>query len=262
MVARRRSAPSYTASRVPPRVAVPTVQILSDLHFEFHKDSGLSFIKSLNASGVDVLIAAGDISICSRLEEALALLCEHYPHVVFVAGNHEYYRSSPREVAKVRARCEKRLVNLHWLERETTTVDGVRLVGTTLWFPDDPLSYGARSGLADFHLIRDFVPWVFDENKAAVRFLQKTVKEEDVVVTHYLPSQRSVHPQYKGHPLNPFFVCDVENVIKNNQPRLWVHGHGHTSVRYLIGNTDVCSNPLGYPHEQNLYFNERLMIVL
>ena len=32
------------------------IQLLSDLHFEFHRDNGRSFVESLDPDGVDVLV--------------------------------------------------------------------------------------------------------------------------------------------------------------------------------------------------------------
>ena len=37
------------------------VQLLSDLHLEMHRDDGRSFLASLDPSGVDLLIVAGDV---------------------------------------------------------------------------------------------------------------------------------------------------------------------------------------------------------
>jgi len=70
-----------------------------------------------------------------------------------------------------------------------------------------------------------------------------------VVITHYLPARASVHPQYKGSVLNPFFLCDMEELIQAKEPALWFHGHTHTSVDTLVGETRVVCNPLGYGQE-------------
>lgn len=80
----------------------------------------------------------------------------------------------------------------------------------------------------------------------------------------------SVAPEYKGSALNPFFVCDVEHVIRRNRPKLWIHGHTHTSCDYWIDHpvghvgsqtTRVVCNPFGYArHEENPKFNPGLFI--
>jgi predicted phosphodiesterase len=43
------------------RVKHMKIQLLSDLHFEFHNDQGNGLVNSLKPEGVDVLILTGDI---------------------------------------------------------------------------------------------------------------------------------------------------------------------------------------------------------
>ena len=70
------------------------VQLLSDLHLEFHRDGGKAFLKSLDPSGVDVLVLAGDVDVAAGgLLQSLTSICRLYrdSSVVYVAGNHEFY---------------------------------------------------------------------------------------------------------------------------------------------------------------------------
>jgi predicted phosphodiesterase len=46
------------------------IQLLSDLHFEFHADHGQSFVESLDPRGVDVLVLAGDIAVGDGIADA------------------------------------------------------------------------------------------------------------------------------------------------------------------------------------------------
>ena len=67
------------------------VQVLSDLHLEFHQDSGERFLMGLDPQGVDVLVVAGDLCTKREHAEVLRFLSHKYPHVVFIVGNHDYY---------------------------------------------------------------------------------------------------------------------------------------------------------------------------
>ncbi|MGB7300500.1 MAG: metallophosphoesterase, partial [Burkholderiaceae bacterium] len=67
-----------------------------------------------------------------------------------------------------------------------------------------------------------------------------------VVVTHFAPSRKSIHPQFADSPLNACFVSDLEAHILRWQPDLWVHGHTHNSFDYSVGQTRVVCNPRGY----------------
>ena len=70
--------------------------VASDLHFEFHRDGGQSFVASLPEA--DVLLCPGDLSNAAGIWDALLLLLEKYAHVVYTFGNHEYYGSNFQDV--------------------------------------------------------------------------------------------------------------------------------------------------------------------
>ena len=236
------------------------LQLLSDLHLEFHADNGESFIRSLDSSDVDALVVAGDLATRPLLAPALTRLCDRYPRVIYVVGNHEYYGSHPDQVHSELARLDALLPNLDWLHHGTVLVDGVLFAGTPLWFGRSPDSDRGRGYLNDFALIEAFEPWVYDENAEALSLLARVAARASVVVTHHLPSQRSVAPRYAGSPLNAFFVCPCEELIEQQRPPLWLHGHTHIGCDYRLGATRVVCNPLGYPGEPGSTFVEKLVI--
>ena len=59
------------------------IQLLSDLHFEFQRDSGRSLAQCCHAHDADVLVLAGDIAVGDDIADALELFSELYPHVVY-----------------------------------------------------------------------------------------------------------------------------------------------------------------------------------
>jgi Icc-related predicted phosphoesterase len=138
---------------------------------------------------------------------------------------------------------------------------GVRFAGTSLWFRDDPGNLAHEEMLNDFLLIRGFKPWVYEENARALNFLDAQAPLADVVVTHHLPSKRSVAPCFEGDSLNRFFLCDVDDLIERAGPALWVHGHTHCSVGTNVGRTRIVCNPLGYSGwEENSNFDRKLVV--
>jgi predicted phosphodiesterase len=239
------------------------IQLLSDLHFEFHRDGGRSFVDSLDPGGVDVLVLAGDIAVGEDLPDALDLICQRFPEadVIYVHGNHEFYHSSLGRVHQLTMRALGNNPNLSWLNKTGMEVGGTRFWGASLWFPHTVTEPSVKRMLSDFSEIEDFESWVYRENMEAVRFLQDRVRPGDVVVTHHLPSQLCVSPQYRGNALNPFFMCDLTPFILERQPRLWLHGHTHDSRDVAIGGTRLLCNPFGYAGSNvNPGFNERLII--
>jgi hypothetical protein len=92
-------------------------------------------------------------------------------------------------------------------------------------------------------------------HQASVRWLREQLRianEEGtrpVVVTHHLPSARSVAPEYAQDSLTPAFASHLDDLIPAAQ--LWLHGHTHDSFDYPVQTsnlpTRVVCNPRGYP---------------
>lgn len=237
-----------------------SLAVASDIHVEFQEDDGEAFVARM--PDAEVLVCAGDLASSSTLEPAIEHLCARYPQVVYVMGNHEPYGSSIRDVRGRLTDAATRLPNLHYLENDTCEIAGQRFVGTTLWTPRAHGIEALEDFMNDFRLIAD-AQNLYDENARAVRWLRRTVRSTDVVVTHHLPSPRSTHPRFARSPINCFFVCDVEDVIEQRQPRLWIHGHTHESMDYRIGETRVLCNPYGYEGvEPNADFDATLTVEL
>lgn len=237
------------------------IQLLSDVHVEMHRDDGVSFVESLDAAGVDVLVLAGDIAVGHEIPDVLGLFCARYAHarVVYVHGNHEMYGSPREEVLAATRSAVERHRNLTWLDCDVAEIGGRRFLGAPLWFTAVPGADALKPMMNDFSAIPQLESWVYAENARAIEFLEKELREGDIVVTHHLPSERSVARRYRGHPLNPFFVCDLEPLIRARRPALWLHGHTHESALYAIGPTRVACNPFGYVgYELNRSFSETL----
>ncbi len=238
------------------------LQLLSDLHYEFHQDGGKEFTKSLDPTDIDVLAIAGDLDICRNIENSLTLLCNRYRHsqIVWTMGNHLFYHSNKEKVRAAINRAKIANPNLHVLDNSTTTIKGQRFIGCTLWFPDQPDNYLHERYLNDFHVIKDFRTWNYQANKWSVDYLNKNVKSSDIVVTHHMPTMSAVHPQYRDSNLNRFFVCPMDYIINKSRPSHWIFGHSHCSFNAIYGETQLICNPLGYPHEGNPDFDPHLVI--
>ena len=239
------------------------IQILSDLHFEFHGDNGRSFVETLDPAGVDVLVLAGDISVGDDLPEALGLLCRrfHDATVIYVHGNHEFYRSDLEGVRQLTRQACGENRNLSWLDKSGVGVGGSWFWGAPLWFPHTVTDPSLMRMIRDFAVIEDFESWVYRENLEADGFLLDNVRPGDIVVTHHLPSHLCVSPRFRSSALNPFFVSDMTSLIQERRPRLWIHGHTHDSRDIRIGESRVICNPLGYArHDENRSFNDRFII--
>ena len=238
---------------------MPRVQLVSDIHVEFHLDGGKSFVQSLDPTGVDALVIAGDLGNAAAEHRIIRDFCARWPLVILVLGNHSYYGSYFDIVHRRWDALEKKLPNLHVLRNKVVQIGGALIGGTTLWFKADPLA--PKHLLNDFHCIRKFEPRVYAENAAAQTFLKQTAGAVDLMVTHHIQTNQGIRPEYRGSPLNPFFVCPVAERLPK-LPRVWCYGHTHTPMSFVAGGCAFVCNPFGYPHESKKAFQEKLLIEL
>jgi predicted phosphodiesterase len=228
------------------------LQIMSDLHLEMHADRGRELIRGLDPTGVDVLVLAGDITMAryyEDLESVFKALVKKYRHILYIPGNHEYYKSSPSQVTRNLAKLMKALPEVVIPQNGAAVIAGQRFVAGTMWFRLDPTAEQSKRLMHDFSLIQDFEPWVYEQNAAFEQVVANRLKGSDVVVSHHMPAPGSVPERFARSAMNAFFVCDMTSYISERQPKVWIHGHSHDRCDYLLGRTRVVANPLGYPSE-------------
>jgi Icc-related predicted phosphoesterase len=104
------------------------LQIFSDLHVGVRPMKPITVDKA-----VDVVAVAGDIA--EGAQNAFVALRHIVPEkvpVVFVMGNHEYYRRFLRdELATAKAKAPE--FNVIVLENDVVVIGGVRFAGASLW---------------------------------------------------------------------------------------------------------------------------------
>jgi len=245
------------------------ILVLSDLHLEFAN-------LPPPASKVDVVILAGDIWTKDNGIHWARAIWPDKP-IVYVAGNHEFYHTERIAMLET-LRNSAREADVHFLENDAIVIDGVRFLGCSLWTdfelfgPDKKLGCmrEGRENLNDFRLIHEganlFTPRdairVFNESSAWLSSkLDEQYQGKTVVVTHHLPSIRSVAPQYKEDVLSACFASSLDRLLGRSE--LWIHGHTHTSFDYMVEGTRVICNPRGYVrrgHAENADFNAGLVI--
>ncbi len=188
------------------------LQVVSDLHLECYQHRA-QVTAALERStppveNASACVLAGDIAVPTGrrrrwLQLALEFFSARFPIVFYVPGNHEFYRApAPQALERIRE-----IVAQH--PRVTILEPGViarwadhRVVGGTLWFREGPKNQRLAGMLSDFSEIGGFVPWVYEQNRAHMAWLNEVVREGDIVVTHHLPSPRSVPETYTGDPTN------------------------------------------------------------
>lgn len=249
------------------------IQLMSDLHIQHWRSAGVNywqneFVKETQTDA-DVLVLAGDIvdlrpkdilwSI-DRLNEFGA----RYKNVLFVTGNHEYYGTGIVNGNALLNDHEKDLVGVTVLKPgRVVQIQGHRFLGGTMWQPRNLLPGTNMSyEISDHRTIKDFNREHFRQFKLFKTFLEKELKEGDIVVSHHAPHMNSISPEWVGDLCNRFFVSpEITPLMLSRRPALWLHGHVHTGFDYMVGPTRVVCNPRGYPNE-GVKFNPKKIIEL
>lgn len=146
------------------------IAICSDVHLEFGQ------LELTNDQNADVLILSGDICVANDLMERdvyefaphtrsskfhtfFQECCARFPHVIYVMGNHEHYHGDIATSANIFRTRLGYLKNLHFLDKEVTSIDDVWFVGGTLWTDmnkEDPITLSHIKGVMnDYRLISD-----------------------------------------------------------------------------------------------------------
>lgn len=238
---------------------MPEIVTYSDLHLEFGHGWNLP-----NELSGDVLILAGDIISFQDLTPLKALLEQWGKRpVIYVAGNHEFYNASTMEVAlSVLQQWLQNYKNVHFLQDESVSIEGVHFFGGTMWTDFDganPLAMSHAQGIMnDFKIIHNEDGTIFspaDSIKLHRHFvdrlshwLQSDLSGPRIVVSHHAPvlKPNSIH---RGSNLVPAFnSLDMLALIEAHQPDLWIYGHTHECDFQRVGKTDILSNQLGYPN--------------
>jgi len=250
--------------------------ILSDLHLEFGEED---FQPSIPEA--DVCVVAGDVMQgCGNSIRWLDRVIAPAMPVVFVAGNHEFYRGSVMEDLEWANVHAAECPRVRFLENGEAVIGGVRFLGCTLW-TDYALDgrerqerawamANAEGRLNDHKVIawrmlpryEAFTPLkALDLHERSREWLRHKLQFDGptVVVTHHAPHPLSVNRRWKGSSLNPAFASDLSELIESCRPPLWVHGHMHDSADYRVGDTRVLCNPKGY-HNENPMFDPALVV--
>lgn len=264
------------------------VALCSDLHLEF------GTISLENTEGAEVLLLSGDICVAKdinapdmygindsermvRIYNFFKECSERFPHVIYIAGNHEHYHGDFRFTLGTLRSGLSDFTNVHILEKAFLEIGDTMFFGATLWTDmnkEDPNTlYGIKGYMNDYRIITDadndvhyrdqdgnfhtrtgkFSPEEsVREHKETLKLLHEAISyrptDKWVVVGHHAPSKMSTKPQYENDVMvNGAYSSDLSDFILDHpQIKLWTHGHTHHNFDYMIGGTRIVANPRGY----------------
>jgi hypothetical protein len=234
--------------------------IASDLHVE--KGDW-----ALPALDTDLWVLAGDVGWGL---DGMAWLARNLGsrRAVLIAGNREHWHHPEgTDPGTALAAAAAEIPGLTFLRDRGAVFDvggiQLRVLGCTLWtdyrLEGDQAGAMARAGasMPDYRNGRgpDGAPLtpeaVLAWNAASVRFLERELRRRHdgptLVVTHHLPSARSLKARRPDHAPTIVSVTELDRLIGESGPDLWVHGHSHRDCDYRIGRTRIVSRQRGGP---------------
>lgn len=223
----------------------------------------------------DVMVVAGDIADgpSATAAELTRIQAATTKPIIFVPGNHDFCggRLLPGEFSHANS-------SISILERGgSVIIDGVRFIGATLWtdfgLTDSEFASQrwAISAMPEYETVRhgseDRLIWPIDtanahaEDRSALELaLSRPHSGPTVVITHHAPSLQSVSGSDRRDTSSAAFASNLEPVIHQHRPALWIHGHIHEPTDYSIGSTRVIANPRGYSRLRTTPWRDDLVV--
>jgi len=233
------------------------------------------------------LALLGDIGLCVQplYREFLQSCAAKFRKVFVILGNHEFYRFNVEStIATAEAICASN-PNLVFMHRTSVLVEGVRVLGCTLWSNiKDEKKAEVGMMLSDYRVINigvdppEITPvevdaeWKERQTMIGKRRLEvgdthkwhleevewlnaeiaqaKANGERVVVFTHHAPvwGYGDSSSDHLDSPIRSAFSTDLSHMF--GEPIVaWCYGHTHWYNDLTMNGTRVISNPHGYPRE-------------
>lgn len=244
------------------------LRIMSDLHLESHRN----YRPSVQPNESDtILILAGDICeirLNDTISQFLSDMAVRFKRVIYVPGNHEYYNGHITKSKDDLAYIISNIDNVILLVDNSVVIEGVKFIGSTLWTDvnkGNPIDqFAIMNGLNDYRKIRihsyrrlqphDTIALHGNSKNFIESELSNSKERKNVVITHHAPSKLSINERFNGSPLNSAYYSDLQDIIFDKSPDIWIHGHTHDSFDYELGKTRILCNPRGYSYVRSNVF--------
>lgn len=244
------------------------LQIMSDLHIELH-DHIPSASEYITPSA-DVLILAGDIGRIHKYEQLrcfLKDLCSMFQIVLYVPGNHEFYKvdsvepKSVNELLEDLLKIKEEIPNLYILNRSSVVIGNVCIAGCTLW---------TQSAVH----IPQFIVRIKDIDTATynsmfckdLKYIEQMItycqnkKLKLVVVSHHCPTH-SVGRKKPRDKFKTLYTSNLDYLLDSSKVDTWICGHIHSNFDHKTKNgTRLVSNQKGKPKDNLLDYSKTKVI--
>lgn len=263
--------------------SVLSLQIVSDLHVEFwEKRSKFKFI----TPKAPFLLLLGDICCCGSADDFVLFqrfideVLPQFEHIIFVAGNHEYYYNPP-EIKdptaehtisgidkKISDYFKEKSPKLHFLNNKTLKLKvGTKtylFIGATLWtwIPEsrrkdveEMMNDYQKIYVLDGKIRHLTAKDVVEMHATCAKFIRsqvtrcKKTKMIPIVLTHHKPY---LSTDYDVSSADIAYESDLSDLFSDIS-YLWGYGHTHEADNSMQGKVWMYSNPKGYPYQKTMF---------
>ena len=253
-----------------------SLQILSDVHLELRN-------KPIEVNRFSPYLALlGDIGhpFSFLYREFVARMSQQFEHVILVAGNHEYYNTGKEQHTHQEIEAQIRYIaqslkNVTFLQNESIMLDGVRLLGTTLWthIPAEKFDY-VQYAMSDYNRCfltsngGRFTPAATSTwHDIATTYIDTQLRQypnmPTIILTHHAPvSIGEVHPpRFRDDQLRCCYATNLTHFLKPPVVA-WAYGHTHWPFDKQIQGVRVLSNPEGHAEESQFCGGSRKNVTI
>jgi predicted phosphodiesterase len=232
-------------------------QIMSDIHIENYSDDVK--IEEFIKPSADILILAGDIGRVNKtnqFENFIKNLCKEFKVVLYVLGNHEFYKvdgCEDKTMNTVLSEIEKfssQIPNLYILNRKSILIDDVCITGCTLW---------SQAVFVPKYIVKipQFNTYQYNEHfKKDLAYIEKMIKYcesknyKHLVVTHHSPTFKVFNTK-KRTKFDTLYYSNLDYLLHSKKVHTWVFGHVHMNFDFHTHNgTRLVSNQKGKPKDK------------
>lgn len=238
------------------------------MKLEIYNDLHLEFGPPLPAfRGGEVLSIAGDMVSWRTRQLGVDVLnsaAKQYEQVFFVLGNHEFYGAPDYDAVKRFWYFEAEFAKNVTVLRTNILQEygGLVFGGDTLWTDlTDLQQVRMRDIMNDCKQCLGLTgSRVATDNMLAWAFFR--AEKPDVMITHHLPTEAVIAPQWRGKPYNEYFA-NRYGKAEQIGAKLWHFGHTHETIDMVHEGTHYVCNPYGYhKYQENPEFKPFLEIEL
>lgn len=253
------------------------IRPISDIHINIKSNYG--YTPSKLETDIDtVLIIAGDIGTPYLFKEWVSGFHHRFKSVIAILGNHDYYRMTIERAPSKWKEAVESLDNVHIMHNNFIDMEGIRIVGGTLWTNLGTLNptelNTIKRHMNEYKKVRAGAGYskittnvILREFMTTWNTIKDAVNSADglstVAVVHHSPFKESVLPEFSNDDCKWAYVSDMADDLLGmaRVPDIIIHGHLHRHMDYNIGDTRVIANPRGHLRPEKVknpkeYFEE------